>query len=162
MTRTGIVLFLLLVLAFSLFSQSAGPAAVPALPKGFRTIELGLSMSMVKERLLADPLYAYRGDPDVSFLPAGEQSLIECNGNSYLKRAFFQFHEDRLYIIILSLEQEKIDYYTLYKTLIGKYGDADTLNPSAVVWSSAKVRFSLEKPLMVKYIDKVVFDTIQD
>ena len=119
-------------------------------------------MSLVKERLLDDPLYAYRGDPDVSFLPAGEQSLIECNGNSYLKRAFFQFHDDRLYIIILSLEQEKIDYYTLYRTLIEKYGDADALSPSAAVWSSDKVRFSLERPLVVKYIDKVVFDTLQD
>ena len=50
------------------FPQSAAHSA-QALPAGFRAVSLGMGLDQVKKALAADPLFVYRGDPDVSFLP---------------------------------------------------------------------------------------------
>jgi hypothetical protein len=131
-------------------------------PQGFRGIRLGMTLDEVKAGLLDDPLFAYRGDPDVSFLPLPAQTLIECRGNSYLDRAYFQFHEDRLYIMILALDRDTLDYYTLYRTLTAKYGETSSLSPTDAVWVFPSLRLSLEKPLSVKYIDRQVFALLQE
>lgn len=156
---------LLLLTALSLFvapasaQQAAEPAAAPS---GFRTIELKMELEQVKQLLLEDPLYDYRGDPDISFLPQPPQTLIECSGSSYIRRAYFQFDEDRLYIMILSLDPAKLDYYTLYATLSRKYGEPDNLDPSEAVWLFEGLRLSLERPVNIKYIDMGVFARLQE
>jgi len=156
-----LIVLLLALLAFAgpLWAQET--AGGVEWPKGFRSIELGMELEKVKELLQADPLYDYRGDPDISFLPQPPQTLIECSGSSYIRRAYFQFHEDLLYILILALDPEKLDYYTLYSTLAAKYGQPDSLDPTQAVWSFADLRLSLERPLSVKYIDTVVFESLQ-
>ena len=137
-------------------------AAQAEIPDGFRGILLGMDLQRVKERLLEDPYYDYRGDPDVSFLPQTQESLIECRGFSYIDRAYFQFHEKKLYIIIILINQEKIDHYSLFSTLFEKYGEFGSLSPEKVVWESGVTLFSLERPLSVKYIDKQVFNAIKE
>ncbi|MBN2444350.1 MAG: hypothetical protein JXJ04_23510, partial [Spirochaetales bacterium] len=107
---------------------------LPEGPKGYRGIEIGMASEEVKEILLDDPLFDYRGDPDVSFLPATSQVLIECDGNMYIKRASFQFYNNKLFIMIIELNQVKIDYYTMYTTLTAKYGDSTTLDPTEAIW----------------------------
>jgi hypothetical protein len=141
-------------------TQPAQPAAL-TLPLGFRGVTLGQGLDQVKQALKADPLYSYRGDPDVSFLPQTSQYLIECAGNSYLRRAYFQFADSRLFILILILDTDKLDYYTLYSALSVKYGQPASLNPQETVWQSDTVRFSLERPLTVKYIDNKTFSAQQ-
>ena len=156
---------LLLCLPLVLAAQSTAPdgAAAPApLPTEFRGIRLGMDLAAVKSQLQQDPLFDYRGDPDVSLLPSSAQSLIECSGSSYIRRAYFQFYENTLYIMILSLNQRSLDYFTLYTTLSDKYGDPPLLSPSDAVWKSEEIRLSLERPLSVKYIDRRVFDSLQD
>ena len=153
------VFILLLLLPRSLPAQNE---AEISLPGGFREIILGNELQQVKQQLMNDPLFDYRGDPDVSFLPLPEQTLIECRGNSYINRAYFQFHEQKLYILILSLDRQKLDYFTMFSTLTEKYGDPDALSPSDAVWSSEEVRFSLERPLNIKYIDRRVFEALRD
>jgi hypothetical protein len=132
------------------------------IPDGFRGILLGMDLQQVKDRLLEDPYFDYRGDPDVSFLPQTQESLIECRGFSYIERAYFQFHEKKLYIIIILINQEKIDHYSLFSTLMEKYGEFNSLSPDKAVWESGVTLFSLERPLSVKYIDKRVFNAIKD
>jgi hypothetical protein len=143
--------------------EEAGARAstVPA-PQGFRGIQLGMELDAVKEVLRDDPLFAYRGDPDVSLLPQPQQTLIEVAGSSYIRRAFLQFHERRLYILILALDPTRLDYFTLYSTLSDKYGRPDVLDPSSAVWEFEEVRLSLERPLSVKYIATAVFDRLQE
>jgi hypothetical protein len=131
-------------------------------PRGFRSIELGMELEQVKRLLIADPLFDYRGDPDISFLPQPPQTLIETSGSSFITRAYFQFHEDRLYIIILSLDPDRLDYYTLYSTLSEKYGEPTSLDPTEAVWVFEEVRLSLERPLNVKYIDRAVFEALKE
>ncbi len=136
--------------------------AVAAGPRGFRGLELGMGLEQVKQRLEADALFGYRGDPDVTLLPTPQQTLIECSGVSWVRRAFFQFHEGRLLSIILVLDQRRLDHYTLFQTLSRKYGSCTRLNPSEAVWEFPGVRLSLERPLSVKYLDRGQFDELRE
>jgi hypothetical protein len=135
-------------------------AAQPA-TRGFRGIELGMSLETVKERLTADPLFGYRGDPDVSLLPSAQQTLVECAGSSWVSRSFFQFQDGALLSIILVLDSRRLDHYTLFQALSSKYGGATRLDPSEAVWEFPGVRLSLERPLSVKYLDTVVFERLR-
>jgi hypothetical protein len=138
----------------------ASAQAAQALPAGFRDLRLGMGLEAVKTALKADPLFRYRGDPDVSFLPQTSQYVIECEGAAYLKRAYFQFSDGRLYIIILVLDVLRLDHYSLWSALSRKYGQPSSLSPEESVWLSDSVRFSLERPLTVKYIDAKAFATV--
>jgi hypothetical protein len=137
---------------------TAEPA--PELPTAFSTIELGMNVETVKERLRKDPNFFYRGDPDVTLTPARQQELIEVEGTLYVERAFFQFEDEELYIIILQLNRERLDYFTMYTDLEAKYGEPAVFEPSQVVWESDEVRMSLEKPLTVKYVAQPVFEEL--
>jgi hypothetical protein len=154
----------LALLPAAAFAQAVAAAGAPAgttpaePPTGFRTIALGMSVDQVKEALRKDALYRYRGDPDVSFLPLSGESLIECEGSSYLSRAYFQFADGKLYVLILVLDQRKLDHYSMFTAFTAKYGEPAAFNPTEAVWLSAVVRFSLERPLTVKYIDRRVFE----
>jgi hypothetical protein len=152
-----LLLIVLILIPGPVFCQDSGEG-----PSDFRGIRLGMTLAEVKKKLLDDPFFDYRGDPDVSFLPVPEQTLIDCRGNSYLDRASFQFHEDRLYIMILALDRDTLDYYTLYTTLTAKYGETTTLSPTEAVWVFPSLRLALEKPLSVKYIDREVFALLQE
>ena len=121
---------------------------------------LGMELEQVKQALGTDPLFRYRGDPDVSFLPQSSQSLIECGGTTWIRRAYFQFADSRLYIMILVLDPQKIDHYSLFRALSEKYGEPTSLNPQESVWQSEAVRFSLERPLTAKYIDRKTFASL--
>jgi hypothetical protein len=147
--------------AFATLGASAA-AAQQAGPQGFRGLMLGMGLEQVKERLAADALFGYRGDPDVSLLPTPQQSLIECSGVSWVRRAFFQFHEGRLFSIILVLDERRLDYYTLFETLSRKYGGSTRLNPAEAIWEFPGVRLSLERPLSVKYLDSGVFAALRE
>jgi len=156
---SAVLLAAIICLAPPLFAQSAPPAAQP-LPVGFRGITLGMGLDQVKQLLKAEPLVRYRGDPDVSFLPQTSQYLIECEGNSYLRRGYFQFADSRLFIMILVLDTRTLDHFSLYSALSVKYGQPASLSPEEVVWQSGPVRFSLERPLTVKYIDNTTFSAL--
>lgn len=172
-----IYLFLLVILGVCLFfygsggaaAQETGPAAEAEeppetepepLPKGFRGIQLGLDIETVKDRLDEDSYFIYRGEPDVSMLADPDSSLIECRGFRFIDRAFFQFYEGRLYIIILKLNPEELDYYSVYSALTNKYGKSDSLDPKQVLWQNEEVRLSLERPLSVKYIELETFTSL--
>jgi len=143
----------------SLFAQATSAPPSP-LPRGFRGITLGMDLDQVKRALAADPLFGYRGDPDVSLLPQSRQYLIECAGSSYVRRAYFQFDNRRLLTMILVLDPEKIDYFSLFSALSNKYGQPTTLSPQETVWQSDAVRLSLERPITVKYIDQATFASL--
>ncbi len=145
---------------------AAATGAAPAVsavsaPTGFRDISVGMSLDDVKSRLRTDPLFFYRGEPDVSLVPQTTQTLIECAGTSYISRAYFQFEKGRLFIMILVLDRARLDYYGMFTALSRKYGPPSSLNPDQAVWLFESVRFSLERPLTVKYVDRKTFDALQ-
>ena len=150
----------LMAAAGSAFAQDT-PSGEAAVPRSFRGIELGMSMDEVKAALAADGLFAYRGDPDVSLLPRPDESLIEVAGVSFVRRAFFQFYEGRLFVMIMALNEREMDHYSVFTTLAGKYGKPDSLSPSESVWEDGATRLSVERPLAVKYIDLAVFNELK-
>jgi len=157
-------IFLIFFFLFTPESTSVQAQSVPApkaaLPQSFRGISLGMDLDLVKKTLLADPLFGYRGDPDVSMLPQSHQYLIECAGHSYVQRAYFQFSDKRLLTMIFVLDPEKLDYFSLYSALSVKYGQPTSLSPQETVWQSDTVRLSLERPITVKYIDQATFTSL--
>ena len=159
MRRVFLSVLVLIILLPSVWAQEEGGSG--ELPDGFRELRFGMSMEEVKAELERDGYFEYTGDPDVSIADRPDSSTIDTGGFFYISRGFFQFHENRLYIIILKLDTDEIDYYTLYTTLTGKYGTPDSLDPQEAVWENETVRMSLERPLAVKYIDRTVFEEIQ-
>jgi hypothetical protein len=144
-----------------LVAQKAASAPdASSLAGTFRDISLGSDMASVKELLLADPLFGYRGERDVSLLPGENRALIETSGLGFVKRAWFQFLEDRLYVMTLSLDPEKVDYYSIYSRLVEKYGEPGSLDPKKAVWEGEGVTLSLERPLTVKYLDTETFASL--
>jgi hypothetical protein len=131
-----------------------------SLPDSYRGISLGMAMDAVKEQLLADGLFGYRGERDVSLLPTMNRSLIETVGPSFIKRSWFQFHEDKLYVMTFNLDSSRVDYYSMYSTLVSKYGEPVTLDPRKAVWDDGKIILSLERPLTVRYVDEKTFNDL--
>lgn len=158
------IFLLLLSCLFPLASgaQEAGQAAAEsgALPRNFRELTLGMSLDELKAGLEKDALFNFRGDRDVSFLPARDQSLVETTGSLFIKRAFFQLRDGSLYIMAFSLNTAEVDHYSTFTQLVAKYGQPSYLDPKEAIWETGDTRIALERPLTVKYIDKKVFDDI--
>lgn len=130
------------------------------LPRQFREIVLGMTLDDLKSALEEDRMFNFRGDRDVSFLPAREESLVETSGSSFIRRAFFQLRDGELFIMAFTLNTAMIDHYSVFTDLVGKYGQPSYLDPKEAVWETEEIRLSVERPLTVKYIDKKVFDDI--
>jgi hypothetical protein len=157
-------MFLFILAEFFFFlpvmAQIQDVSGTAALPRRFRTLALGMSMDALKENLLKDDLFNFRGDRDVSFLPAREQSLVETTGSSFIKRAFFQLRDGAVFIMAFSLNTEIMDHYSVFTQLVERYGEPSYLDPREAVWETTDTRIAVERPLTVKYIDKTVFNDI--
>lgn len=140
--------------------KPAESAAVKPVPSAFRAFTLGMELDALKTALAADELFTFRGDRDVSLLPKSEQVLIETTGLSFIRRAFFQLKDGKVFMMAFTLDPDKVDHYSVFTSLAAEYGDPASLDPREAVWTSSSVRLSIERPLTVKYIDKIVFDEL--
>jgi hypothetical protein len=48
----------------------------------------------------------------------------------------------------------------VFTSFVKKYGEPLKLSPGEAVWETEDTRVSIERPLSVKYIDKIVFDRL--
>jgi hypothetical protein len=140
--------------------RSLVPENPEEVPRQFRGIALGMSLDELKTALIADSLFSFRGDRDVSFLPVREETMVETTGLSYIRRAFFQLTQGAVYIMSFSLDTRQIDHYSVFTSFVKKYGEPVELSPGEAVWESENTRVSIERPLTVKYIDKTVFNRL--
>jgi hypothetical protein len=131
-----------------------------ALPRQFREISLGMDLDNLKEALLNDKMFNFRGDRDVSFLPAREESLVETTGSSFVRRAFFQLRDGNLFIMSFTLNTGMMDHYSMFTNLAEKYGPPSSINPREALWETEDTIITLERPLTIKYIDRKAFDDI--
>lgn len=145
-----------------LFLAWSVAAADGALPRGYGSVVLGMSVDTAKNALQEDPAYGYRGDRDVSLLPGENRVLISTNGVLFFDECWFQFDKDRLYIITLNLNPQRVDYASVFKSLCNKYGQPDSLSPKKSEWKDGSVIMSLERPLTLKYTDEKVFQELQE
>ena len=133
-------------------AQEAGTSA----PRGFRSLILGMTLDAVKAALRREPLFSFAGDPVVSLLPTGDQQIIETDGSAFIERGYFQFADDRLFLLTLRLDPARVDYFSMLSTLSDKYGNPEELSPRDAVWQFGDVRLALERPVVVKYQDTAV------
>ncbi len=150
-------------------TPAPGTAPAEAAPTGpkppataFRGIELGSDLDTVIAALKKDPIFAYRGPEDLSLLPSPNQSLIEVSGPSFVRRGYFQFFEGKLWTMILELDATKVDHYSVYTSLVAKYGEPASIDPKEARWEDKKVRMSLERPLTLRYMDMEVYGRLRD
>ncbi|NLL99954.1 MAG: hypothetical protein GX220_00665 [Treponema sp.] len=152
-----IVFFIFLFSNYFLFSQSSD------LPHGYRNINLGMTLESVKKELLSDSVFGYRGDRDVSLLPNGyKQTIIETSNNGFLSATWFLFNENRLYNMTININRELMDYHSVFLTLCNKYGQPEFLNPEKAIWQNEWIQMTLERPLSIKYMDMIVFNSLQE
>ena len=154
-----IFIFSLLIGSFYLFAED--------LPHGYKNIMLGMTLEETKENLIKDPDFGYHGDRDVSLIPGSSKTLIETDaerglGSAFLTRCWFQFTYNELYIITININQNKMDYYSVFTTLTKKYGEPTSFSPQAATWKNDDVTMSIEKPLTLKYIDNKLFEQTQN
>lgn len=169
-------LILISIIGFSVFAAEANEKSnsvnqnntqktTKALPIGPKSIKLGMSLEETKKQLIDEPEFGYTGDADVSLTPGDAQYIIETDatkgmGSIFYTQCWFQFYDEKLYIITMNINTQKMDYYTMFKNFTEKYGEPDEINPEKAVWSSDTVTMILEKPLSVKYIDTQVYNNI--
>lgn len=156
-----------LMLAFLFLAFCAADFFVFAeeLPLGFGGVELGMKLDDAKNALKANSDFGYAGDRDVSLLPGENRVLIETDSGNvqrhgFLTRCWFQFYEENLYSIIINFNPERLDHYSLYTTLVEKYGEPEDFSPERSIWKSDDVTMSLERPLSIKYIDNNVSEKL--
>jgi hypothetical protein len=146
-----VIIILIMLLQCSLaFAQASSLARI--VPEGFSTIRLGMDIERVKELLINDPNFSYRGDPDVSMLLRPQESVIDTAGRGYISRGVFTFYQGTLYSISLSIDLSRMDHYSIYTTLINKYGRPDELDNRTSIWRNEIYEMILERPLKLKYI----------
>jgi hypothetical protein len=143
--------------------ETAGNAEEkPELPRVYRQLSLGMSLENLKGALQQDEIFNFRGDRDVSFLPIGEQNLVETTGRSFIKRALFQLRSGQLFAMAFTMNTELVDHYSIFTVFVQKYGEPDILDPKQAVWESPDTRIAIERPLTVKYMDMQVFNELLD
>jgi len=109
-----------------------------------------------------DPIFAYRGPEDLSLLPSPNQSLIEVAGLSFVRRGYFQFYEGKLWVMILVLDSDKVDHFSVYTSLVAKYGEPEALDPREARWEDKATRMALERPLSLRYMDMTVYGKLRE
>ena len=140
--------------------RSLAPENPEPLPRQFRSLSLGSGLEDLRSALIRDELFHFRGDRDVSFLPVREETLVETSGLSFIRRAYFQLSEGAVYIMSFSLDTRLMDHYSVFTSFVKKYGEPVSLSPGEAVWESPETRVSIERPLTIKYLDKIVFNRL--
>lgn len=134
-----------------------------SLPVGFGKVRLGMGFEEAKAALKADSQYGYRGERDVSLSPSDGESIIETDTRttapySFISKSWLQFANKKLSVLTLNLNEDNVDYYSIFSKLCEKYGDPNEISPKKAVWRDDQVILSLEKPLTLKYVDYAAFN----
>ena len=136
--------------------------AAETIPRSFRALALGMSLDELTDALAGDGLFRFRGERDVSFLPVRQETLVETDGTSFIRRAHFQLAEGEVFIMSFTMDTRFIDHFSIFTTFVQRYGEPIILNPSEAVWQDDYTRISIERPLTVKYVDRVVFERLRE
>ena len=142
--------------------QGLAPENPEPLSGSYRALHLGMNLDNLKEALIDDILFHFRGDRDVSFLPIREETLVETTGPSFIRRAHFQLTDGAVYLMSFSLDTGLVDHYSVYTTFVRRYGEPGFLNPREAVWENDDIRVSIERPLTKKYLDMIVFNRLNE
>ncbi|MCX7787131.1 MAG: hypothetical protein N2442_05500 [Spirochaetes bacterium] len=152
----------ILSLGSFLHSEDPEPRNTPALRKGIEELQLGKPLEEIQEALKKSPYFKYRGPKDVSFLPLRSEPVIDIEGVRYFQRGIFQFREGRLVAMSLYVNPKYLDYPTLFQHFVSRYGSPQYLDPRSCYWEDGETRLALEKPLMIKFVERNALSSSKD
>jgi hypothetical protein len=141
---------------------AAAPGAPKPIATAFRGMELGMDRDSVIAALQKDPIFSYRGPEDLSLLPSPNQSLIDVSGTSFVRHGYFQFFEGKLWVMILELNPDRVDHYSIFTSLVAKYGEPNLIDPKEARWEDKSARMALERPLTLRYMDMAVYARLKE
>ncbi len=144
--------------------EPLAPLPVPEdLPRGYLDYQFGQSFDEVNALLTKDTAFYFRPEMDVSFLDTPVRRIVSTPGLSIVSQGIFQFSEnDALYSITINVNPDRVDFYSLFNTLRTKYGEPKTYSPAGAEWNNDTTIVKLEYPLTVKYLDKVIMDSMAE
>jgi hypothetical protein len=145
-----------------LYPQVPDTKTLPVLKRGIEELQLGKTLEEIQEALKKSPYFNYRGPRDVSFLPLRSEPVIDTEGMRYLQRGIFQFQEGKLVTIILYVNPKYLDYPTLFQHFSSRYGTPQYLDPKSCFWEDGATRVALEKPLVIKFVEKNILPPGKD
>ncbi|MDR2417546.1 MAG: hypothetical protein LBD79_00655 [Treponema sp.] len=154
-------LFLVLLLsAPSLEAQNT------ALPRTFQGISLGMSRDALKATLSENKLFRNKVAQDdlLTLIPPSprDENTLEVDGvpRGFIRRAFFELHDEQVFTMSFVMDTALVDHYSVFMSLVNKYGEPSFLDPKRTVWQSDETWVAIERPLTVKYIDLGVFNVL--
>jgi hypothetical protein len=154
-------LFLVLFLAAPLLE-----AQDAALPRTFQGISLGMGRDALKTALSENELFHTKEAQDdllnISAVSPGVENTLEVDGVSrgFIRRAFFELHDEQVFAMSFVMDAALVDHYSVFSSLVDKYGEPSFLDPKRTVWQSDETWVAIERPLTVKYIDLGVFNEL--
>lgn len=158
----NIFLALILILSSALTAQedfSFTPVA-----GRYREFFISMSVDECREALKKDGYFFYSDQEQPSLMRPSNEILIDSPGRSFIKRGWFQFQDDRLIVMTFQLNQDKLDYYSIFRQLKEKYGDPLELSPQMALWRNEESgeEMILSRPLEMKYRDGNYFRQLQE
>lgn len=140
--------FLISVLLFITFFLNC----IEPLSDGYKDIKLGMSKENVQSILEKSIEFNFKREEILTFRLEPDTEIISTEGLNYIINAYFHFSHDKLFQIILKLDESKIGYYYLLKKFTERFGKSTELSPARSIWDNDKIRLIIEKPCTVKYI----------
>ncbi|MDR0784915.1 MAG: hypothetical protein LBE74_03405 [Treponema sp.] len=155
-----------LFISIQTFAQTSSDETPPneeaaPVPSVYRAFSLGMGLDELKDALAQDALFNFQ-ESDVSFVPSRTENYVATTGFSFIRRALFQIKDEKVFVMSFTMDAARVDYYSMYMTLVRKYGEPKILDPKQAVWEDEKTRLTLERPLLVQYIDKEAFSRALD
>jgi hypothetical protein len=140
--------------------------AQDALPRAFQGLSLGMSRDALKTALGENALFRVKEAQDdlltISVISPGDENTLEVDGvpRGFIRRAFFELNDEQVFTMSFVMDAALVDHYSVFMSLVNKYGEPSFLDPKRTVWESDETWVAIERPLTVKYIDLGVFNTL--
>jgi hypothetical protein len=158
--------YLLISLSLLLFSPHLEAQDTTALPRTFQGLSLGMSRDTLKTALRESSLFRIKEAQDdsltMSSISPGDENTLEVDGvpRGFIRRAFFELNDEQVFTMSFVMDTALVDHYSVFMSLVNKYGEPSFLDPKRTVWESDETWVAIERPLTVKYIDLGVFNAL--
>jgi len=151
--RSVFIIFFIIVNLFLL-------SGIELLSDGYKDIKLGMKKDQVMNIINNSPDFDPLKDEILSVRLEPDTEIITTEGLTFIELAYFHFHKDQLFQILLKISDDKIGYYTLLKSLTAKFGNPKSLNPKKASWENDRTKIVIEKPCTLKYQYLPVWNTL--
>jgi hypothetical protein len=157
--KNFLLIFCIFFIGLAVWSQA--PKGESGLKRQFRNVQLLEAFEGVMEKLKADTLVLVDPSSDFGDFDEDPVDLIKAKIPPYIQHIYYQFYQQKLFLIALFFDKERFSYVSLYHTLKQKYGAPQLYNAENAVWEDAKTRIVLDALPSLKYMDKEVFQTLK-